>query len=477
VRVRVRVRVRVCVARDLNTLHVSFRPGRRAGGGSAVEAQAQAGAMAYSASMATRPAFPHEAYTSAGALPAPRSVDEVVFSPRPSLERPASSFASTVQLLQGQGPVRGIGGGPSVPSEYNLSDVGASNTHLARNQAGLERRLAWMEEDVALLHRRLRDECEKSSARGGMGGGHSPEFDDGGLRELVARLDHQLEEQLRSLEARLGAVEETILIERRDREAQILGFSEEIDATMRALIGRIDEGLNAGVLAEARGHGEGAELRLRTLMRRVDEELSVGAAMLQDTLSAANGALDMPEMTRVPSPVHSATASAQGWQYDYGQGQSPTQYSQGQAQHGGYMQQEVSYPQEQYSRQGSFIPEYEPVPCQAGSSSIPGCNTEEADQLIKSWDRLRQENILLRERQAQQLQPGRAYAAQSVPGGAATAMQAGYPKAAVPVQVVRRMQGSIVVPSGAARAFSYVGSPSSTVRPTFVTPAPRPAGQ
>ena len=59
---------------------------------------------------------------------------------------------------------------------------------------GFERRVAWLEEDVAVLHKRLRDDCNESSSAGTGAAG------DSGLRALVARLDGELAAERRSRE-------------------------------------------------------------------------------------------------------------------------------------------------------------------------------------------------------------------------------------------------------------------------------------
>lgn len=156
---------------------------------------------------------------------------------------------------------------------------------------GFERRVAWLEEDVAVLHRRLRDECNESSNAGPGAAG------DSGLRALVARLDGELAAERRSrevMEARMNQLEDCIRHERKEREAQLRAFSNELETTMRGLIGRIDESLSAGA-ASMRERTDVTEARLRGLIKRVDEGLSAGAAALQDTLTTS-GALSAAEI-------------------------------------------------------------------------------------------------------------------------------------------------------------------------------------
>lgn len=161
----------------------------------------------------------------------------------------------------------------------------------AQGQVGFERRVAWLEEDVAVLHRRLRDECNEGGSVGAAG--------DPGLRALVARLDGELSAERRTREAmegRLQQLEECIRHERKERETQLRAFSSELEITMRGLIGRIDEGLSAGAAA-MRERTDQTEDRLRGLIGRVDEGLSAGAAALQDTLVATGAFEQMQQMT------------------------------------------------------------------------------------------------------------------------------------------------------------------------------------
>lgn len=147
-------------------------------------------------------------------------------------------------------------------------------------QAGVERRLEWIEEDISVLHRRLRTEPQESST--GAAG-------DQGLRALVARLDGELVAERRAREAvemRVATLEEALRQERKDRDVQLRGFSSGLETTMRELIERIDESISAGAAA-MREKTDATEIRLRSLIQRVDEGLSLGAAALQDTLSNA----------------------------------------------------------------------------------------------------------------------------------------------------------------------------------------------
>mmetsp|Transcript_23296 Transcript_23296/g.42696 ORF Transcript_23296/g.42696 Transcript_23296/m.42696 type:complete len:365 (+) Transcript_23296:1-1095(+) len=260
-------------------------------------------------------------------------------------------------------------------------------------QAGFERRVAWLEEDVAVLHRRLRDECGDGVA--GVGGAAG----DSGLRALVARLDGELSAERRAreqLEARMINLEEAIRHERKEREAQLRGFSTELETTMRGLIGRIDEGLSAGAAA-MRERTDATEARLRSLIRRVDEGLSAGAAALQDTLSATGALTVLNEMQEqsggIPGLQQLMAQTAPGVRPD-----------------------EVA-----------FMGEQAPV------------------ENIQSYEQLRQENLRLREQRAQINGPRPAYAnvVSNTPGLTPQAS----PSLAMPQTV--QVPGSGLAPAGA----------------------------
>ncbi|CAE8585585.1 unnamed protein product [Polarella glacialis] len=204
-------------------------------------------------------------------------------------------------LLKTMGTRFGIGypakgqGSTSAVSDLNTS-VGDFPRQPAQ-AGGVERRVAWLEEDVAVLHRRLRDEC--GEGQGGASG-------DPGLRALVARLDGELASERRSreqLEARIDALEESSKRENKEREVQLRNFAVDLESTMRGLIGRIDEGLSVGASA-MRERTDQTEVRLRTLIKRVDEGLSAGAAALQDTICETGYAnlTDRNARTRDASP-------------------------------------------------------------------------------------------------------------------------------------------------------------------------------
>lgn len=209
----------------------------------------------------------------------PAAAGGYMVSPAPAtLNRQAAQIHTLgTQQSTGHSGASDIHSEKQAVSELNTTVGGAS-----RQQVGLERRVQWLEEDVSVLHRRLRDECgDATGASGGVAG-------DSGLRTLVARLDGELAQEKRNratLEARLKALEETILQERSDRTVQMDVFQSELSSTMASLCARIDQGLMTGAAA-IRDRTDQTETRLRSLIKRVDEGLQTGANALQETLSS-----------------------------------------------------------------------------------------------------------------------------------------------------------------------------------------------
>lgn len=189
-----------------------------------------------------------------------------------------------------------------------LSDLNTSvgNVSVNRQQLGFERRVAWLEEDVSVLHRRLQEECGEGSISGARG--------DQGLRALVARLDGELAAERRSreaLEVRLLSIENAVKEERADREKELHSFSNELEVTLRDLIGRIDDGLSDGA-SKVRERTNVTEARLQKLISRVDEGLSAGVASLQNTLDCTDVGIETTMAGRLRNP---------------GRGNSPTRQS------------------------------------------------------------------------------------------------------------------------------------------------------
>mmetsp|Transcript_56835 Transcript_56835/g.133502 ORF Transcript_56835/g.133502 Transcript_56835/m.133502 type:complete len:314 (-) Transcript_56835:66-1007(-) len=197
--------------------------------------------------------------------------------------------------------------------------LAAPSTAQAKNNNGMERRVAWLDEDVAKLQARYQEACEGFA-------------DDPTTRQMILALTSELAAERHAremLEIRLTQLEDAVLIERNERQSQLDGFSADIEKHMKALISRIDDGLNDGAEAMCK-RSDATEDRLRTLIKRVDEGLSAGAAALQDTLQAS-GALSGFEglaasMSQRGSRCQSPQLAATNWR---SQGGTPALSSRG----------------------------------------------------------------------------------------------------------------------------------------------------
>lgn len=205
---------------------------------------------------------------------------------------------------------------PTALSDATTSPGSHSSGSLtARREHGLERRIAWLEEDLSLVTRRLRDE---------QGEGDAGEGGQGGLRATVARLDSELTAERLTreyMEARVKALETTIQEEREERVVQMQAFSTELVETLRALVARIDADGNLRPVSRAASESRPAqdvgsasppgvtEDRLRALITRMDQSLCSSAAALK---AEASVSVDTPGSSPekgkrgVPTPLQSA---------------------------------------------------------------------------------------------------------------------------------------------------------------------------
>lgn len=277
--------------------------------------------------------------------------------PRLVQELQAISTLTTQRLDGGDLLSRSLGVSCQPPSE--------------KQPTAVERRVAWLEEDVAVIVRRLQESGEGSQG-------------DAGFCAVAARLDEELaveRHKREALEERVFSLEVSLRKEHEERESQLRGFSGELEQTVREIIARLDEGLQAGAQA-MRERSDQTEARLRTLIQRVDEGLSASAAALQDTLSSASQGIAppsepqqsaqrarSPERARPKSPERARPSSSERWM--------------------GVASSDIdSASSEAASRD------------LAAQASVEN-SMKTSDQLIESWDRLRQENIALREQRAQ----------------------------------------------------------------------------
>jgi len=182
----------------------------------------------------------------------------------------------------------------------------ASNLSASSQQAGVGRRATWLEEDVALLHRRLPGEC--GDALPGATGWDSD------LRALVVQLGTEIvkERRLReALEARVGSLENLMQHERQERKSQMCNLSNDFESIMRDLLVRIKERFSVQDTAMREGT-ETSEGRLRDLIKRVDEGLSDGVVALQDSLRT----IALRDDCSAASQVESQLSSSMSWAPD-----------------------------------------------------------------------------------------------------------------------------------------------------------------
>eukprot|EP00930_Biecheleria_cincta_P000735 TRINITY_DN10174_c0_g2_i1.p1 TRINITY_DN10174_c0_g2~~TRINITY_DN10174_c0_g2_i1.p1 ORF type:complete len:442 (-),score=38.94 TRINITY_DN10174_c0_g2_i1:74-1399(-) len=142
-------------------------------------------------------------------------------------------------------------------------------------KAACERQISWLEEDIAVLSRRIKMDCGECVG---------PPAD---IAALMTCLDADAAAERQSrlqLDARLKALEDAVSQEHEERETHLQTTSNEVELAMKDLIGRIDEGLSASA-SSMRQRTDQTEQTLRTLIKRVDEGLSAGANALQSTLT------------------------------------------------------------------------------------------------------------------------------------------------------------------------------------------------
>lgn len=266
---------------------------------------------------------------------------------------------------------------PQAMSETNTT-VGAASDLGSRAQLGFERRLAWLEEDVTVLHRRLRDECGE--------GGPGTALGDQGLRALVMRLDAELSSERRArenLEGKVACFQDALLKQRKEVEAQIRHSTVQMESMMGNLFEKIDKGLSTGA-ANLRHSTEETELRLRNLMSTLDESGEYASSPGGAASGAAPG-------RRSPLTASAGAAARLGSPRRQGQSAGTPLTAQQQ--------------QQQQRAGGQQRPQQSPATVDAANS---------ANDLQQSYDRLRQENAWLREQRA------RIQGATATPGAGAT---------------------------------------------------------
>eukprot|EP00930_Biecheleria_cincta_P000734 TRINITY_DN10174_c0_g1_i1.p1 TRINITY_DN10174_c0_g1~~TRINITY_DN10174_c0_g1_i1.p1 ORF type:complete len:428 (-),score=36.54 TRINITY_DN10174_c0_g1_i1:70-1353(-) len=188
--------------------------------------------------------------------------------------QPASHSQNTRASVVAADPVKPVNAtAQSGPTATEVSEPNPASPMGGEWKAACERQISWLEEDIAVLSKRIKRDCGECAG---------PPTD---IAALVARLDADAAAERQSrqqLDARLKALEDAVSQNHEEREAHLQTTSNEVELSMKGLIGRIDEGLSAGA-SSMRQRTDQTEQTLRTLIKRVDECLCAGADALQRT--------------------------------------------------------------------------------------------------------------------------------------------------------------------------------------------------
>lgn len=179
--------------------------------------------------------------------------------------------------------------GTTAPVATATSESTAAPAVGVQWKSACEGQLAWLEEDIAVLSRRVKKDCAEIAG---------PPAE---IAELMARLDADSAAERQSrmqLDAQLKALEDAVSQQHEEREKDLQMTSNDVESAMQGLIGRIDEGLSAGA-SSMRQRTEQTEQTLRTLIKRVDEGLCAGANALQSTLGS-----------KLAFPSHNSTSAS-----------------------------------------------------------------------------------------------------------------------------------------------------------------------
>jgi len=198
-------------------------------------------------------------------------------------------------------------------SNISVTDVSTVESTTSRRQESFERRIAWLEEDVAMLHRRLRDECKEGNIDNT---GDPAAKSDHNIVQLVKHLDEKLAAEglaRQELGARVLSVENGLTLESCERKDTLSGFSLELQTAIQAVIEKIDQGLTRGA-ATVREQTQSTEERIRFMMKKVNQSYprSLGSEWESKHIPPAPPAPlpTTPLASIVPgSPIASRTAS------------------------------------------------------------------------------------------------------------------------------------------------------------------------
>lgn len=164
----------------------------------------------------------------------------------------------------------------------------------------LERRVAWLEEDLGVKYQQAGATIADAEGR-----------DEGEerLKVLAQHLLSELEHERRwrdELDLSLTRIEASLRKERADREQALWSLSAELEESMTDLVTRIDNGLNEGTQS-LKSRAERTEAALRGLISRLEDGLETGAKALQETLMQEGIG---PDLLGLLGPATAAAAAA-----------------------------------------------------------------------------------------------------------------------------------------------------------------------
>jgi len=199
-------------------------------------------------------------------------------------------------------------------SNTSVTEVSTVPSTTLRRQESFERRIACLEEDVAMLHRRLRVEFKEGNIDNT--GDHAAAKSDHNIIQLVEHLDEKLAAESlarQELGARVLAVEKGLTLESSERKDTLSGFSLELQTAIQSVIEKIDQGLTVGA-ATVREQTQSTEERIRFMMKKVNQSYphSLGSEWESKRIPPAPTAPlpTTPLASIVPgSPIASRTAS------------------------------------------------------------------------------------------------------------------------------------------------------------------------
>mmetsp|Transcript_8040 Transcript_8040/g.17981 ORF Transcript_8040/g.17981 Transcript_8040/m.17981 type:complete len:357 (+) Transcript_8040:80-1150(+) len=166
----------------------------------------------------------------------------------------------------------------SVGSRPSSRDTGGTGTAAQEEKNVYERRLAWLEEDLGVLHTRVRDSLERASGDGTGNGSRSS-----AMQSLVEKLMQELQEERRwrtELEGQVSQIEELLKQERAHRERAVAATFNEIEDVIKELSSRVEQGVASATNA-LNERASKTEATLKDLMTTVEAGLNTSTESLR----------------------------------------------------------------------------------------------------------------------------------------------------------------------------------------------------